>query len=79
MCLCVPYSHCHFDLSQGSSTGRYPTFVEYYLTPDMSPLHLQLIQGVNAHMMGMLEVIFSYIHLSRVFHSAGFCSIRLHF
>lgn len=33
-------SHCHFDLTQGSSTGRYHTFVKYYLTPDISSIHL---------------------------------------
>lgn len=33
-------SHCHFDLTQGSSTGRYHTFVKYYLTPDISSIHV---------------------------------------
>lgn len=32
-------SHCHFDLTQGSSVGRYHTFVKYYLTPDISSIH----------------------------------------
>lgn len=33
-------SHCHFDLTQGSSKGRYHTFVKYYLRPDISSIHL---------------------------------------
>ena len=33
-------SHCHFDLTQGSSTGRYHTFVKYYLTLDISSIQL---------------------------------------
>lgn len=42
-------SRCHFDLTQGSSTGRYHTFVKYYLTPDISSIRRRSMRDLNRH------------------------------
>ena len=51
-------SPCHCDLAQGSNSGRYHTFVKYYLTRDLSSVHIESMAAPRA---GMHEGIFMYI------------------